>query len=228
MSSIKYIGTKIDNKSAIMGLSTCNMCPFLYFESHSKSAFCKNPREEHLTKKHIMVCYSYMYNDGYHYPLNEVSIPDWCQLSNMVVDILGAKKISYQDSGDVHTDTITSFGEFHIYADKKLKFKGCKLETKFAPDNKDNTTTQKSLPERTTYSAPIPVVKKEVCSLCGESKEDVDRTKKLGMCEKCWKKISKKKDNDKIYFAYMNNFRLKRKSTYSESDFKKIVNNIKL
>ena len=56
----------------------------------------------------------------------------------------------------------------------------------------------------------------------------IDRNKNLGMCNDCWDKISNKKDNNELYFAYINNFRLKRKSTYSKSEFKKVLNNIKI
>jgi len=227
----KCIGTKVDGKTAIMRLNTCNMCPFLTFDSHTKTAFCRNPKEDYLTKKVIAICYSYMYNDGYHFPLNDIHIPDWCQLNDLAADVIAYKKISYQEGGNVYTDTIQNFTEFHIYSDKNLKFNGCKLESKVLPNNQ-----QKSLPQSTNNSSSVdrfsynstPYVKKDTCSLCGEYKEEVDRNNNLGMCNDCWDKISNKKDNDEIYFAYINNFRLKRKSSYSKSEFKKILDNIKL
>lgn len=233
MCNSKCIGTKVDGKNAIMRLNTCNMCPFLTFDPFIKTAFCRNPKEDHLTKKVITISYAYMYNDGYHFPLNDVFIPDWCQLSDLTADVIAYKKISYQEGGNVYTDTIQNFTEFHIYSDKNLKFNGCKLETRVSSSNQ-----QKSLPQSTSnidssditrfsYSS-TPYVKKDTCSSCGEYKEEVDRNKNLGMCNDCWDKISNKKHNNELYFAYINNFRLKRKSTYSKSEFKKVLNNIKI
>lgn len=229
--NIKYIGTKVNGINSIVKLNACNMCPFLKFEPHSKTAYCNNPKENNLIKKPIITTHSYMYNDGYHYPLNNIQIPNWCNLYNFVSDVISHNKITYQLSGNIYTDTIPNFTDFNIYSDKKLKFNGCKLEHNAVSYNNKNTLPQCiNNTNNKNSSISTPYVKKDTCSLCGEYKDNVNRSNNLGMCNDCWNKISDKKnsENDDIYFAYINNFRLKRKSTYARSQFKKVLNNIKI
>lgn len=217
--NLKYIGSKVDDKPGVLCLGTCNMCPYLHIEPHSKTTFCKNPKEPDLVKKFINSLYSYTYIDGYYFPLVDIPIPEWCQLDDIVSDVIMRKKITYKKSGDIHVESIESFGAMDFFSYKNVKYNGSKLvlNIKYIRDRENEYKPQ--------YAAPIPI---KPCSFCGEDKSEVDRTKNLGMCNDCWDRLSKKNDNDKVYFAYMNNFRLKRKAPYSDLKFKKISNNIKI
>ncbi|MFW6272832.1 MAG: hypothetical protein ACOC2U_03535, partial [bacterium] len=63
------------------------------------------------------------------------------------------------------------------------------------------------------------------CSHCGEKYISIDRKKNIGMCEKCWNLY--KENKDEKYFSYINNFRLKRKSTRLEK-IDKIVGDLNI
>ncbi len=76
-----------------------------------------------------------------------------------------------------------------------------------------------------TYGYQTPVVKQDVCSLCGCSHETVKRDKNIGMCDTCWELY--KNDEDKKKQAFINNFRMKRDKDFRLESFK-LIDDIKI
>ena len=212
MINLKFIGTKIDNNNCIMSMTTCNLCPFFDINPKTKKSFCS---KEKTIKKLIVPTYSFLYRDGYYYPLLDIYIPEWCELDKFSTDVLSHKEIIYLKSGEVTHDIIDSFNGFDIISHRLVKYNGCKL-----------VTDPKKIVNGYNYQyVPLEDIK-NYCSFCGQDKSDVDRLKNFGMCESCIELT--KNDEIKLNQAYINNFRLKRKSTYSEFNFKKVCSNINL
>jgi hypothetical protein len=143
----------------------------------------------------------------------DIQIPDWCLNDILFLDVLISKNISYKDGNDIHTDKLESLGSMEAQFDDDVEYDGLKLI------NKKSKVKVNGFASGYNYTSYTPPVIKNICSLCGEDKPEVDRKKNLGMCDEC----NNKQNRDKTDFAYMNNFRLKRKSTYSNLEFKKLL-----
>lgn len=207
----KYISTKVDGEVVTLCLSKCNLCPFMSLDVKSKTAYCvKNSINTTLPKKFIKTIYSYMYMDGYHYSLMDIDLPTWCTLPEdffeCIKDKLYYTKVKDQIKCEVFEDSVSR----QIINDNNIKYIKDTLVTDNSSFAKNMTTTK--------YEPPKPT---NTCSVCGDDKEEVDRTKNMGMCDDCWKQYQF--DDEKNNFAYINNFRLKRKAKFSSNNFKKIV-----
>jgi len=205
MSNImKYVSTLVDGKPTCLGLSYCNYCPFLKLEHISKNIYCTNNG-----KKLIKKINAYSYSNGYWFPLNDINIPYWCELSFDFFKTLVDKIVFYKKGSLVISETM-NFVSKDITNDDHIKY----VNNKLVIDYKSKNTTKNPVE---------PIIIKKICSMCGEDKNDVNRNDNMGMCNDCWNRFEL--DDEKNHFAFINNFRLKRKANYSKESFKKITTN---
>lgn len=213
--NIRYIVTKVDKKDCILCQRTCNFCPYFDLDPHSKTTYCRNFDY----KRFIKLVYSYNYVNGYFFPLTDIPIPDFCTLNRYITELSPNTKFKSSDNSIV-VESIQSIKDFEIVTDKSIKYVDFKLVTDLKiPYVEEYFPNQSG--EYAPYVAPTQVIK-NICSCCGDDKKEVDRNKQMGMCDECFSNMPKKRNKDKLNFVYINNFRLKRKSTYSDTKFKRI------
>jgi hypothetical protein len=216
----RYIFTKVDNRPQFVITDICNHCPFLISES-GYDAKCSKYVNPKTNSNKIQMVYGYMYRTT---PtgktkletLTNINIPSWCDLPNHISKVTPKNNINYIKNGKLKTDSGES------YALTVSIISGDKIE--FSEEDLESLVTKKDKPKYVNYgnevTPPIKTKNTEICSLCGEDKEGVDRNKKRGMCKTCYSE--NKKNKKKLYSAYINNFRLKRRETWKNQDFKKI------
>jgi len=211
--NIRYIVTKVDDNNCILCQRTCNFCPYLDIDPHTKTTYCRNFDY----KRFIKLIYSYNYVNGYFFPLTDIPIPDFCTLNRFITDLSPNTKYKLP-SNNIVIESISTIKDYEVITDKSVKYIDHKLVTDLKrPYVEEYFPNQNG--DYEPYVAPKP---KNICSCCGEDKDEVDRSKQMGMCDDCWSIISKKKNKDKLNFIYINNFRLKRKASYSDTKFKRI------
>jgi hypothetical protein len=215
---IRYIFTKVDNTPKYVMLKHCNICPFLINDYNNGEAKCckfSNPNPETEDKNFITKVYGYRQlnvNSFVMQIMMNVNIPTWCGLPKHLVELSPNDAITtvkdkslFIESGQNYSDVVQIMPETNIEVDSKdgesLIFK-----------KESNIIYPQS------YKQPII---KQICSSCGEDKKDVSRDKHDGMCGDCWGNF--KKNKKKRHYSYINNFRLKRKETWKNDEFKMIL-----
>jgi len=212
----KYIRLVVDDKDTWVSLSKCNYCPFFRFVKGELNGNCgrcskfenkENPEDPTLLDKLYGYCVHYDTTTA----SKDIPIPDWCGLSDTLVkDDIIVYQLTNEYSKELTVVTTDNYNELPLISDINLRYtKGYKL------------MYQKTY--NSGYTAPVSryspsYVEKKICSCCGQDKTDVSRTVNLGMCSDCWKLYEG--DTEKKKFAKINNFRLKRKSDFSEKTFK--------
>ncbi|MFW6225705.1 MAG: hypothetical protein ACOC3V_01940 [bacterium] len=225
--NIKYIKTEINNNDSIMVMDSCNLCPLLSFDHDTKVVRCLKynrpykdiePYKSNIIKQNTN---GYKFSRGIYLPLEKIEIPKWCGLSDNISSIkskiyvkTGQNKYKYRF---YYNKNNTCNYDYQIQNSKDVDYDRCfiklikredkpkrKINTNFKNENNtkppiSHTSTQKILKE---------------CSYCGNKDTTVSRNNNMGMCEKCWNLY--KENKDKKYLSYINNFRLKRKSTRLE------------
>ena len=215
----RYIKTYIDNRPGLLRLTSCNLCPFLSFDKKNRmvrcSRFTYNIKNSPDLFSNIIdtSINAYSISGNICLPLTDINIPDWCKLAKDSLDGQNGVYLYYKDDSNntqVVNNIITTLpitSSTLAYHDRKLT----KLITK-------DIKTVPALPANTFPPYRKPFLNK--CSCCGEEKEKIDRNKNIGMCDSCWDKY--KDDEKSKYFSFVNNFRLKRNSTWIDKIDKKI------
>ena len=198
----KYVITNVESKPTLLAVSKCNYCPFFKFDAYKFESFCTK-RDPHLPERSIGKTNAARYLDGYQYPMDDIKLPDWCELSVLDFDCKLDDILYYKKGKLIVGEAFNCPADIDITEDNSIKYVGQNLvKTEYIKiDN----------------AIPTPILK--ICSCCGEDKSDVDRTRNEGLCGDCLLLLDDT-DTNKLNFIYINNFRLKRKSTYLNTDFK--------
>lgn len=205
---IKYVITKIEDQPHILCISKCNFCPFFSLDTSGFDCFCH--REEMDNKRLISKVNSVVYAYPLRYTTFDVKRPDWCGLDEFLIGGDVNKNMYYRTGNNtISCEKIDNPEEHPILFDTYLKYSKGKIVKDNKKIEKDNFIV-------------IDEQNKNICSCCGSKKNDVDRNKNLGMCDECCDMVKHHSDDETMRFIYINNFRLKRKSTYSNTKFKKI------
>lgn len=239
--NIRFLKTKVDNDNIYMIMHKCNFCPFLMVDKENYKGICGNPKKnkliDNIVKDDIMY---YEHVNGKISVLDTCDIPDFCYLSKNLKEEFEKEELTYKKNEAIYVLKSPRKGDEKIlseiyicstetseftYTEKFEKFKEAKKKYN---ERKNNTTINilnnvleetrieqaTSLPEHTN------VITYEVCSCCGEIKEEVNRIVNNGMCNQCYEFT--KTDFNLIRNSMINNFRLKRNKNFIEKDFKKI------
>lgn len=211
----KYIITEVDDQPTVVSMSKCNMCPFFSLPSGSFSCYCTKRESATNPAKLVETVNAITITDGFRYVLQDIKQPKWCELSILQLDTDLDNYMYYKAVGNVAGRHVQDPGSLDLILDTAIKYS----KNKLVKDNKIKVAKSSDTPPQ--------IDNQKICSCCGKKKDDVIRSKNNGMCDDCWEEISTF-DENKINSIYINNFRLKRKSTYSDSQFKKIINNIEI
>ena len=215
----RYIRTEIGGEKRIMELDSCNLCPLLYFNHEDKEIRCLkynrpfkdiDARDSNIIKK---CTNGFKFCRGIYLPLEDIKIPDWCGLSNDVTCI--QSEIFIKTGQNSYNDYYGMLDCFKIVLSKEVEYDNCFIKLIEKNSHRKVTTNFKN----ETNTRYLPPKKSDECSYCGENDSSVDRRIKNGMCDKCWDLYKDSKDEK--YLSYINNFRLKRKSTRLEKIDKK-------
>ena len=220
--SVKYIKTQVDKKPVILTMNSCNLCPLLYYDSDSKTAKCSKfstPFKVSKLDGNVIPTKinGYSYSKGVYAPLTKIEIPSWCKLSDNINDI--SKVETYvKSSQNTYRVIYDNVKELELLPYTKVQYDNTNLNL----ESKSNSNFSSKYGYKNEYkSAYVPPVTNK-CSLCGELKNEVDRKTRHGMCNSCFENFNE--DENKKYISFINNFRLKRKSTWIENVGKKVVN----
>lgn len=208
---IKYLITKIDNEPHIVCVSKCNFCPFFSLDEIGFECFCI--REERNKPKYIDKVNCVTYANNKRFTTNEIKRPNWCSLDEFLIGD-NINNYMYYRSGKhtISCEKVDNPEQLPIIFDTYLKL------------SKGNIVKDNKKIEKENFQL-IEHKNKNICSCCGQNKEDVDRNKNMGLCKDCYQDVINNQNDELLSFIYINNFRLKRKSTYSNLNFKKILNN---
>lgn len=209
----RYLYTLVENREYILQLSKCNKCPFFNVDIDKIVCICKKSKENDEYKYLFVDDISFITDNikkpKYLLPDKEIDIPDWCELSS-----------------DSNLPTGEDISLYYKRENKIIKRKmypyTFKNILKIEDDKVYNNDTDFKLSIIVnSVTAKIKKSKKQyVCSACGEKKIGITRKENLGMCLECWDLYNN--DFNKKYTSYINNFRLKRKSDFINTEFKMI------
>jgi hypothetical protein len=214
--NIRYIKTYISNEHKILCLNSCNLCPFLLFDKNNKTVRCSKYTDkitiDNKFYSNIINCNinAYSISGPVFLPLSNINIPDWCGLDKDIISANNNIKLYYKTGFNQSTSVNNILTNLPVESSYYVNYnnKLIKLESNF---NKLPAIIEKT---EKTHSI------LNICSCCGNNKNDVDRNNNLGMCNDCWEKH---KNNKNIkYYSYVNNFRLKRNSTWIKDINEKI------
>lgn len=204
---MKFIKTEVDEKAVRLKLSNCNYCPYFKFNIADKTCVCRkyvNNNGENSSNV-ILKRYNYELYNFIYLPILETPIPEWCNLPSQETDVDNEYTLSVLKEDYMISQFVSTKKDLDIINDETVIYRNGKLVTK-------TVITRSYL-----YIKPL---NNTICSSCGKSKDDVNRKENLGMCNECWNLYSK--NEIKKHFAYINNFRIKRQSTYKEIKYKKV------
>lgn len=236
--NIRFLKTRVDKDDIYMIMHKCDFCPFLMVDKENYRGVCGNPKKDKLidntVKKNIMY---YEHTNGKITILDECEIPDFCYLSKNLKVEFEKEKLTYKKGEDIYVLHSPRKGDEKIlseificstetneltYSDKYEKFK----EAKDKYNEKRNTTALSILNavlesgKEVEYVEHTTSIIGDICSCCGERKEDVNRIINNGMCNGCYEQS--KTNFNTVYNSKINNFRLKRNKDFLEKDYKKI------
>lgn len=223
----RYIMTEVDSNKCLLYLSKCNYCPNFKMDTTTKMSSCREfldmNGKKSIISNNIKLINTYTYGgkNGINIPLTTVDIPNWCKLPELATDAI-PQNISRINDLYIKSDRYVDFDKnLELIELSKLNFVSSQKNTYNNPNlvNKKNDTSSRKTPTYNTYNnTHTRFLPKHKCSCCGEDKDDVKRLEKNGMCLTCITTFSN--DLEKIRFAKLNNFRMKRKANYSEKTFK--------
>lgn len=220
MDNIRYVKTEINGVKAPMCMNSCNLCPLLGIDREKMTANCLRFKRtfrdiEPQTSNVIKKIYGYKYTKGVYLPLEIIEIPNWCLLSDKKESVLYTSLIFVKTKNNGYRICYDNLDVLNIINSQDIEYGENGIDLIFK-DKIKTTEPFGLLPEKTQKNN----ILIEKCSCCGEMKEKTDRNKYYGMCEDCW---NKNKNNEQVkYFSYINNFRLKRKSTWIKKIDKKL------
>lgn len=212
----KYVFTKIDKRPHYLIMDRCNHCPFLINDFQNSNAKCgkfvdtKSTSENYICRVHGYI--QTKPGTSKMEILSEIPIPSWCGLPNHIIDISPNDNIHYIKNGKL----IIESGQNYANTISIIKSD----EIKYSNEDGDSLIT-KSKKSKYKYNKIKITPNTKLCSSCGEDKEDVDREVHNGMCKGCRKMY--KKDKNKLYSSFINNFRLKRRESWKKEGYK-VVN----
>ena len=208
----RYIKTKVDGQAKTLHMCSCNLCPLLLFNKNNRIASCDRFFSESLDNIVDINIYSYSIIGSNYLPLKEINIPKWCDLPDNILTISREENTYVRNGQDQYIKIPSVFGSASVISSLYVEYD---KEMKNLVNKYTKNFNLKALQEK--YNTPLPSNR---CSCCGLLKDNVDRHKNYGMCSECWKNYS---TNEKMkQFAYINNFRLKRNSTWTDEIIKKI------
>jgi hypothetical protein len=218
--NVRYIRTKVDNNPVCLMLTKCNYCPFFkLMRNEDKKGICKvyyNLEDINLSNK-IKDIYGYSFSENVYEVISDIDIPNWCGLEDKhenIKDLNIYFTFEENNNGCEFKVESSDVEKLDIIGDYILKYsKGYKL-TK-SSYNKNGYLTKES---RDLFNSIISNKYKKICSCCGKEKDNVKRSEHIGMCSECWDKY--KLNYKKYKLSYINNFRLKRKVDFSDTEFK--------
>lgn len=239
----RYIITEISGQNRIFYMNKCNFCPFFKISAFNKMSKCDHKETFNEDIEHIRA-YTFGGKKGKYIPLGVIDTPNFCKLPTMVSDIItedmvnkiqiiSDKYVEFDENFNlVKTDSINfvssqknTFNQLICDSENNISKKSTSnttVETPQTVEEKDDPIPTKTEPSCTQRNYNRPIYKIfERCSCCGKMYKSVERYKNDGMCETCIETYSD--DEEKVQFAKMNNFRLKRKSDFSEIKYKIIV-----
>jgi hypothetical protein len=227
----RYVFTMVEKRPQFLVMDKCNLCPFLINDFENGNAKCGNfinPKSTWEDNNYITKVYGYIQKKRGSTDmriLTPISIPLWCNLPTHLTEISASDTINYIKDGKLHVDSGQNYActvqivdsEFVEVDDEDGESLIHKKEkTTYIHYNKNGVKTNNKYNQKNT----------NVCSSCGEHKEEVDRYNHLGMCDICWNK--NKFSHPKRYTAKINNFRLKRKEDWKKDKFKVVdLNKVK-
>lgn len=245
--SVRFLKTRVDKDDIYMIMHKCNLCPFLMIDKENYRAVCGNPKkskdENDTIKEDIM--FSELNN---RYIIHDVcDIPSFCYLSKNLKEEFDNSELKLKKGENIYVLNSPRTGDERIlsevyvclkengeftYSDKFQKYLFAK--TKF----NDRITNKKQLSgkEKNDDIKVVEINKEksvivnhtqlnnymvnQICSCCGERKEDVNRMTNNGMCYECYEKV--KTDNKLLFNSIINNFRIKRNKDFTIKNYKKV------
>jgi len=218
----KYIRTFYNDEKAIIRMSGCQHCPLMRYDQNLFMCECRFFRspETNVVKDFVLV-----YSKNQQRVMDLINTPNWCLLPNSYLEMLVNNDIYSLMNGGIRVTTspnntsinLIDASDQNYSLNNVTKYKEQQQSTIIIPDHRDMDDILNPFYDdyhnyrplnNNTFTTP-PVVKKyNVCSLCGEEDESVERNENMGMCDDCWEEASD--DQNKLNQAYINNFRLKR------------------
>ncbi len=232
----KFIRTFYNDEKVIMKLDGCHLCPLMKFNMQSLTCYCRYFMSDYGDSIIDPFVVNYI-ESGI---VNEKIIPPmWCELPNSLEELKKYRntfraftnsilcddlskgedddKLPFINADELRNKDDKSLDEFFI----KLITESFNRDDDGDKDNLDRVIKRDSVASQDKYAYQSFEPKFEVCSMCGEEDESVNRKEKFGMCDECWEQY--KDDEEKQKQAYINNFRMKRNKAYSAETFKIIL-----
>lgn len=234
--NIRFIKTKVGDDGVYLILTKCDNCPYIAKDVFASKVRCGHSFGSKNRDNVILNDAEFIIKNNNIENKSDVQIPEWCSLCDRMKDEMDKKLIRYKSDGVIYS--LLSFfrkGVDKILPDIYVTRKNRSDELEYNEDGKFFLENQVKLKENEnviikplqTFEHNSVVVnntiQKNICSCCGEGKEEVDRYINDGICNDCLDII--KNDKKVKYRSYINNFRLKRKSTWSKNNFE-IINNL--
>jgi hypothetical protein len=216
----------------------CEDCILMSYNNNTSQCKCRCFANE---KDNILFDFIIIfYNDG-EYVYEHIEIPKWCGLSNSLDDVSDSKFfISNNDSKIYVLNKIVYKSDEikfllprrtfdHINYKDIFSFKVLAEDISYVLNYKsqsiDNIINKLNIIDNTNIiikednsNIKKIEIKLDICSSCGEQKENVDRNVNLGMCIDCWNQNNNDETIKKQTF--IKNFRLKRQCIFTNEQYK--------
>ena len=225
MSNYRWIKTKIDEDHAYVLYTSCYYCPHLLSDSIKGLLKCNKFADD--TNNNVVVRNTNIKKYLSRIDFKEIGIPTWCALSEHMNTERLKKSVVYKEDGIIIEYSSPDDIKPIIVPDQYLAFKENtdiltyndyyhkRQERKLLNENTPNSLLPVHVPS--DNQIPFTYITTDVCSMCGKSKENVDRNINDGMCEDCIKQFT---DIDTIKKARINNFRIKRNGSWTNKEYK--------
>lgn len=237
----KFLRTvqKIDgiNQKVILQVDNCNHCPLMKFHNKSCLATCRmfSSAQGNIVDDFVL---DYNVNTGEIY--GDIDIPDWCALAENVEQLDFDNRTYTIHDGKVLTNENAIIDRdlpVYIAADLNKPLTDSKVESllpalvaasvmrgssKGINDLSADEAYEIAYSEYDDFyddeqSYTPPTKKYDICSLCGEEDNSVNRNTNHGMCDSCWEGSHDNAERKKQ--AFINNFRMKRGEDFQKEPF---------
>jgi hypothetical protein len=237
----KYLRTFYNDEKVIMKLNGCQFCPLMRFDMINTRCLCRYFSNEF--QDTVVEVFVIDYSDK-GVVEDKIKIPKWCGLPNTIEELIKERTTfrSFPSTILVNEDDNCDDNELPFIDAEQKKNEEDVLMEKFMIQLSKRPSWRKEFDEEvdihrsdfsslnvrdftnsTEYDEEIygyqsSIIKQEVCSLCGEEDETVDRKEKNGMCDDCWNEYQF--DEEKKKQAFINNFRMKRNKDFPKESYK--------
>ena len=227
----KYLRTvtKIDgiNQKVILHVEHCNNCPLMKFHQQACLATC---RAFESSQGNVVDDFVLDYNAISGKVYGEIEIPKWCRLPDLESELdYDIKTYTVHNDKVLTSDAILS--DLPVYEASEVKENEELGISELLPALVAASVFNKKLSADEAYEQAYSeydnydtdggysptISKNEICSLCGEEDDTVNRNTNHGMCDGCWE-VSFDNDDRKKQ-AFMNNFRMKRGESFKLEAF---------